>query len=263
MSSLLFPLAWVSTTSSSSSSHCSIISPEEAFTDLPDVSGFNFEEGSSSSSSPDSPLFLPGRTFKEALESTRKAERAYRHHLDHLFDDRLCEWRSLSICLLFYSLTSTRLLSLLAIPLWTPSPVPLGAVGYIDGVGSFVNLVDVSRALSARLKAMLSARPFRSPKTPALREPTTASSCTLRLPADRCALFCPTYLPSFPSDLPPSFLPSLVPAPSATSRTPSSSLPSPPALSIVPSTLPPPRPSRPLTVASSIRSGMATPNRVL
>ncbi|KAL7409134.1 hypothetical protein BDY24DRAFT_404344 [Mrakia frigida] len=97
----------------------SIISPEGTITELPDT-GENFEGGSSSSSSPESPLSLPGRTFKEVLESTHKSERAYRHHLDHMFDDRL------------------------SIPLWTPTPVPLGAVGYVDGVGSFVNLVDIT-----------------------------------------------------------------------------------------------------------------------
>lgn len=71
-------------------SRTSIISPEGTITELPDT-GENFESGSSSSSSPESALFLPGRTFKEVLESTHKSERAYRHHLDHIFDDRLCE----------------------------------------------------------------------------------------------------------------------------------------------------------------------------
>ena len=46
-----------------------------------------------------------------------KTERRYRHYLSHEFDDRL------------------------TIPLWLPSVVPIGAVGYTDH-GQFVQLLD-------------------------------------------------------------------------------------------------------------------------
>lgn len=89
------------------------------FTELP-AAGQDFDGASSSSSSPEVELATSARDFHNTLEATRKAERAYRHHLDHSFDDRL------------------------SIPLWKPTPVPLGSVGFIDGFGAFVSLVDVS-----------------------------------------------------------------------------------------------------------------------
>jgi hypothetical protein len=100
----------------------SIISPDTTFTDLP-AAGDDFDGGSSASSSPEVELATSTRDFHGTLETTKKAERAYRHHLDHSFDDRL------------------------SIPLWTPTPVPLGSVGYIDGFGAFISLLDVSALL--------------------------------------------------------------------------------------------------------------------
>ena len=86
------------------------ISPQSNVIPLPDVR----DDGSSSSGSLRSiPAYLEDEL---SLESDR-AERHYRHYLSHGFDDRL------------------------TLPLWFPSVIPLGTVGYVRH-GQFIKLMD-------------------------------------------------------------------------------------------------------------------------
>ncbi|KAK4689262.1 hypothetical protein P7C73_g848, partial [Tremellales sp. Uapishka_1] len=85
------------------------ISPDSSHLPLPN------EESNSSSSG--SIVSIPPHLENQLSFESDRAERQYRHYLTHSFDDRL------------------------TIPLWFPSPVHLGAIGYLRH-GAFVNLMD-------------------------------------------------------------------------------------------------------------------------
>ena len=87
-----------------------VISPQSNRMPLPEA-----DEGCSSSSG--SIRSIPPHLEKELSFESDRAERHYRHYLQHSFDDRL------------------------TVPLWFPSTIALGSVGYIRH-GQFVKLLD-------------------------------------------------------------------------------------------------------------------------
>lgn len=89
------------------------LSPQLEARRLPEIE----EDLSSSSGSIHS---IPTHLEKELSFESDRAERHYRHYLQHSFDDRL------------------------TIPLWFPSPVLLGSVGYIRH-GQFIKLLDAHK----------------------------------------------------------------------------------------------------------------------
>jgi hypothetical protein len=86
------------------------ISPVSNTLPLPEI-----EDASSSSSA--SIHSIPPHLHKEPSLESDTAEKHYRHYLSHTFDDRL------------------------TLPLWFPSVIPLGSVGYVRH-GQFVKLLD-------------------------------------------------------------------------------------------------------------------------
>lgn len=88
--------------------HDSAISPVLKLSLLPE---------SETSSSSGSIRSIPPHLEKELSFESDRAERHYRHYLQHEFDDRL------------------------TIPLWFPSSVPLGSIGYIRH-GEFIKLME-------------------------------------------------------------------------------------------------------------------------
>jgi hypothetical protein len=89
-----------------------VLSPQIAHRPLPDDDDFSSSSGSIRS--------IPQHLAKEISFESDRAERHYRHYLNHDFDDRL------------------------SIPLWFPGEIPLGSVGYIRH-GQFVRLLDATR----------------------------------------------------------------------------------------------------------------------
>ena len=90
------------------------------------------EEDSSSSGSVHS---IPSYLEREPSFDSDRAERHYRHYLQHEFDDRL------------------------TLPLWFPSVVSLGEVGYIRH-GQFVKLLDAQHPPAARGNRTLPPMPY-------------------------------------------------------------------------------------------------------
>lgn len=88
------------------------ISPQLAQRDLPDDDGVSSSSGSIRT--------IPQHLAEEISFESDRAERHYRHYLNHEFDDRL------------------------TVPLWFPAEIPLGSVGYIRH-GQFVKLLDANR----------------------------------------------------------------------------------------------------------------------
>ncbi len=85
---------------------------------LPDI-----PDNSSSSGSIHS---IPAHLDDEASNESDVIERIFRHHLEHKFDDRL------------------------RLPLWFPSPVSLGSVGYVRH-GKFEKLLDAHQVPVSRI----------------------------------------------------------------------------------------------------------------
>jgi hypothetical protein len=90
----------------------SAISPQTNTKPLPELDDISSSSGSIRS--------IPQHLEKELSFESDRAERHYRHYLQHDFDDRL------------------------TVPLWFPSHVSLGSVGYIRH-GQFVKLLDAQQ----------------------------------------------------------------------------------------------------------------------
>lgn len=85
----------------------------------PQLAHRNLPEDDAASSSSGSIRSIPRHLATEISFESDRAERHYRHYLNHDFDDRL------------------------SIPLWFPSEIPLGSVGYIRH-GQFIKLFDAT-----------------------------------------------------------------------------------------------------------------------